>query len=374
MANIFDYLHWRGDLSFQAAPFNPVDNIILSIISYYPFDGIVGPPADKGFVTLEAAIGKCLAALKKNPLLLNMHYIFKDDQEKLLLFLRRAERYRHLRLCAFINHVDEKRETQFAAVTFLPEAGFPAYISFRGTDNSLVGWKEDFNMIFRAAIPAQKAAVDYMETAATRFRGRFTVGGHSKGGNLAVYAAAFCNKRTGKRINRIYNNDGPGFNKKIINSDEYNAVLPLIDFYIPQDSIIGLLFEHGKAYKVVQSEAEGISLMQHNPFSWCVTHDDVFTLESVTIKSQFINKTLMEWLDSMEHERRQQFITAMYDLLNSTNAKSIPDLTADWLSNIQIIIKSLNTFDKQTRAMLSKTFASLFKIATNNLPRLLIKA
>jgi hypothetical protein len=364
MAGILDYLDWRGDLLFTQAPFNPVDNVIFSVLSYYPFDNLCGTLAGDNETRLYDALDGLLNQALKNPKNFNMYYFFKDDQTNLLRAIKNSARFRDTHIAAYANHIDTNAEIQFSAITFMPEKGRPAYIAFRGTDSSLVGWKEDFNMIFTNVIPAQKEAARYVEAVSRRFNGPFNMGGHSKGGNLAAYAGAFCQPALKRRIARIYNNDGPGFSKNIASSAEYGEIKDKIVTYIPQDSIIGLLFEH-REFVVVKSGESGF--LQHNPFLWQVKRGDLHKLDTITPQSRFVNKTLMTWLESMDYEHRQKFIGALFELLMSTNAASIPDLGADWLKNARLMIASLTQFDKETKRMLAKTFASLFDIAKNNL-------
>ena len=219
-------------------------------------------------------------------------------------------------------------------------------------------------LIFTDTIPAQREAAAYLDAAAKRFKGDFYVGGHSKGGNLAVYAGAFCRPNVQKRIITIYSNDGPGLTPKTATRAEYAEVKDRIISYIPQDSIIGLLFEQRK-HSVVKSGEAGF--LQHNPLLWEVTRNGFCMQDDVTRQSRFVNTTLMRWLESMDYEHRQRFIETLFELLVSTNAGSIPGLTADWLKSARLIASSLNQFDKETRTMLGKTFASLFDIAKNNL-------
>ncbi|MDR2600927.1 MAG: DUF2974 domain-containing protein [Spirochaetaceae bacterium] len=365
MNYVFDYLNWRGDLSFNHAPFNPVDNVIFSIISYYPFEGIVdGFNGSSDGLLLYSALDELIEDVKTDIKKLNMYHFFKEAQYDLMTALRKSERYKNVKLAAFVNHIDKDAGIQFSAATFLPEENRPAYIAFRGTDDTLIGWKEDFNMIFTDAIPAQLAAVDYIQKAATLFEGEFYAGGHSKGGNLAVYAGTFCDSAIKQRIIKIYSNDGPGFSKKIVESAEYNQIAQKVVSYIPQDSIIGLLFE-SRAYCVIKSDGEGF--MSHNPFLWEVMRNDLCKVDAITTQSRFVNKTLMDWLELMDCNQRKEFISTLFDLLSSTNAKSIPDLTADWLKTIHSLVGSLNNMDKETHIMLRKTFNALFEAAKDNL-------
>jgi hypothetical protein len=385
MSSLFDYLAWRGDLRFSGIPFNPVDNILCSILSYCPWEGIVGgideERAHTEFVTMRDAVTALLGELAEKRKRLTMTFIFKENLRRLLEVIKDAPRFADMRLCAYENHFDRKIEKQFSAIMFIPETGEP-YIAFRGTDDSIIGWKEDFNMVFSEAIPAQIEAVDYLEKAALllgggrlfggTFRGVFNVGGHSKGGNLAVYAAVFCSKRVRKRIRNIYNNDGPGISGSIAARPEYAEIAPRIITFIPQTSIVGLLFEHKDDYVVVESTEKGI--LQHNPFSWNVMRDDFCRLDSVTAESRYINEALTHWLAGMDHKRRRHFIDALFSVFKETGVSSIDDLTADWLKSAANIIKAVQRYDKETKEMLFSTFAALFDIVSRRFKSILQKS
>jgi hypothetical protein len=367
MAGIFDYLFWRGDLTFAQAPFNPVDNIILTHLSYLPLDNIVPGPECKTCRTIAAATDLFAAALKKSPGDFRDTLIFKDDP-RFLNILGSSRRYRNLGLWGYVNQIDPDREKQFAALTIVTGGG-SAFIAYRGTDASLVGWKEDFNMSFSAVVPAQIEAVSYLEKAAGRFRGPLRLGGHSKGGNLAVYAAAFCKKTIQSRITTIYSNDAPGFNPPVLKSPGYRAIRKKISAFVPQGSVIGMLFEHDDEYTVVKSDQSG--LLQHDVYSWEVTHNDLVRLDKISRGSRFIDRTLKEWIGSLDSAQREQFTEALYAVLSSTEAKSFPELTAGWLKNAGLMIQSLTSIDEPTRELIFTAIAALLKAAKNNAGTLL---
>jgi hypothetical protein len=367
MANVFDYIRWRGDLSFHQSPFNPVDNIILTHLSYLPFDGIVPSPDEKNTISLYKAAEMIAAVLKRNPQSYDDVLVNKEDPS-LLAALGSCERYRHLKLSGYVNQIDLLEEKQFSALTIMT-GDRSSLIAYRGTDNTLVGWKEDFNMSFSTPVPAQLEAVAYLEKMAGRLRGKLRLGGHSKGGNLAVYAAAFCNKKVQCRIAAIYSNDAPGFSREVIAGSGYRAVKKRIHAFIPQSSIIGLLFEHDDDYTVVKSTQTGI--MQHDVYSWEVNHNDVIRLDTVTQGSHFIDRTLKEWIGGMDREQRQRFTEALYDILSSTEAKSLPKLGARWFKNATSMIQTYKGIDDSTRDLISQTIFALFKSAKNNIHTLL---
>jgi hypothetical protein len=388
MPNIFDYLTWRGDLSFEQAPFNTVDNLILSQLSYLPFDGIVPPPGGKESISLGEAAERLLPFLEKAgkdpaggdqfPLtaqstliaqsrLMAQSPIFKNDPDFLKLLLR-AERFRNLRLRGYVNHIDISQEEQFSALTIGCSRRL-SYIAYRGTDNTLVGWKEDFNMCFKPAIPAQLEAVSYLEGMARQVRGNVYLGGHSKGGNLAIYAAAFCKEKTQRRIIGIFSNDGPGFHAQVINSGGYRAIRGKINSLVPQSSVIGMLLERGDDYTVVKSVENG--LKQHDLYSWEVGCNDVVRLDRLDKQSRFIDQTLKEWIGGLDYLQRERFIEALYEILSSTEARSRRDLGARRLKNMGVMIQSLGNTDPQTKDLIFKTLSALFRAAKNNIKTLL---
>jgi hypothetical protein len=372
MSSLFDYLEWRGDLSFTNAPFNPVDNILFSILVYYPWEGIVGGLDDPETITIRKAARMLLDVLTEKRKKLNMTIIFKGNLLKLLETVKDLPRYADIEMCAFADHFDKQREKQFSAVTFIPKKGAVPYIAFRGTDDSIVGWKEDFNMSFTDSTPAQIEAVGYLEAAAQRFHGAFNTGGHSKGGNLAVYGATYCPKKVRKRIINIYNNDGPGVSAATAAKPGYAEIAPKIIMLIPQTSIVGLLFEHKDDYTVVESNEKGF--MQHNPFSWVVKRDAFHCLEAVSKESRYINRTLKDWLAGMDNKRRQQFIDALFAVFKETGVTNFSDLTADWLKNATKMLKAVQNYDKETKEMLLSTFASLLEIVGNGVKSILRKS
>jgi hypothetical protein len=271
-------------------------------------------------------------------------------------------------LTGFINQVDVSQEKQFAALTIIPDDGSP-FITYRGTDNTLVGWKEDFNMSFSPVVPAQKEAVKYLEKMAAHLHGPLRIGGHSKGGNLAVYAASFCRSSIRRRITEIYSNDAPGFHDNVISSKGYQIIRERIRSYVPQLSVVGMLLEHDDDYTVVKSTESG--LMQHDIFSWEVGSNDVIRLDTVTRGSQFIDRTIKEWLSKVDVENRQRFIDALFSVFASTKAYSIPELTESWFKNAGRILQTYKDIDEPTRKMINKTLFAFLGSAKNNINTLL---
>jgi hypothetical protein len=364
MANIFDYLAWRGDLSFNQSPFNPVDAMIFCQLSYLPFDNIVPVPDKRKKITLSAAARLFRKKHEKNTL--DGFLIFKDDPDFLEL-LGRSSRFMDCILHSYVNHIDEELEKQFSAVCI--DTGAFTFIAYRGTDVSLVGWKEDLNMSFSDAVPSQLEAVSYLEESARRISGPLLIGGHSKGGNLAVYAASSCKKNTCNRVKNIYSFDAPGFHRRLIAGDGFQRILNRINLFIPQFSIIGLLFEHGKDPVIVKSSQMGIN--QHDLYTWELIHNDLVRFNTQTRYSRFMDKTLKEWIGSLDYNHRREFTEALFLVLNATQAKSFVDISSDWLKASSRMIQTLGNIDNSTKKIIRKTIALLFEAAKKNINTLI---
>ena len=363
MADIFEYLAWRGDLRMKSAVFNPVDSLILCRLSYIPFDGIVASSHTGGSLTIVQAAerffspeGEKAAAGK---------VLFREDT-RLLSALAQSGRFGSMRLSGYVNQIDPEEQKQFSAITVHLEDG-SVFIAFRGTDNSLIGWREDFNMSYLPTVPSQHDAVAYLESAAQQAGGGLRLGGHSKGGNLAVYAASFCAEILQSRILEVYNNDGPGFDAEVISRGGYQAIKDRIHTFVPQSSVIGMLLEHEEAYTVIHSTQTGI--MQHDIYSWEVTRDGFICLDTVSGSSRFIDRTLKEWVAGMDQGQRGKFFDALFEIIGATNAKTTTELTADWLKTARLLLRSLKNVDTPTRKLISHTLGSLLGAAKKSLRR-----
>jgi hypothetical protein len=364
MGNLFDYLTWRGDLSTEQSPFNAVDNLVLSALAYVPFDGIVpSQPGTKGITVAGAA--DLFAASPE------LHRALRAEEDgRLLAAVARAPRFAAMRLSGYVNQLDDGVEKQFAAITVETLDG-AWFVAFRGTDLHLVGWKEDFNLSYLDEIPSQRDARDYLELVARRVWGKLRLGGHSKGGNLAVFAAAFCRPSVQKRVLAAYSNDGPGFETSVIAKRGYQNLGDRIKSYIPESSIVGMMLEHSDDFTVVESTQTGI--MQHSPFTWVIEGPAFVTRDTVSESSLFIDRTLKDWLASMDRAQRERFCEALYEILRATKAQTVTELTVDWLKTAKAMSQTLKSTDAETKRMLQKTVALLFRSARRNLPIVLPK-
>ena len=355
MSNLFDYLAWRGDLTFRQSPPNPVDYLIFCCLSYLEFAGIV--PSDAQSLSLADAASAYFSLPPEQ-----RHARVAEDQE-LLAAMQKSRRFSSLRLSHYVNEIDAAAQSQFSALTVLTEED--AIVIYRGTDSTLVGWIEDFNMSFMTQVPAQTRAVTYLTEAAEQVSGSLSIAGHSKGGNLAVYAAAHCAPPLQQRIQAVYNNDGPGFTAAVIGNPGYRAIVGIIKTFVPQSSFVGLLLEHEEPYTVIHSTQTGI--MQHDPYSWEVMGTDFIRLESVTKSSRFFDQTLKTWLAHMDAAQRSRLIGVVCQLLQATNAERVDQLTSEWLRNAGLMLRSFASLDKETRQQIFQMLSRLVLAARQNL-------
>lgn len=357
MTNFFDYLKWRGDLTVNQAEFNNVDALILSRLSYIPFEGIVTGEFSQKITVGEAA--EIFFAMEEKANEVNM-----PQDTELLRAIAKCDRFIDMSLSGYVNEIDLVSQKQFSAIT-IDICDGSHFISYRGTDNTLVGWKEDFNMSFTTPVPAQTDAVHYLEKVADAVPGYIRAGGHSKGGNLAVYAAAFCTGLAQARILNVYNNDGPGLDSSVILKDGYVALKSRIHTFIPQSSVVGMLLEHEEDYVIVRSTQ--IGLLQHDVYSWEVMGKDFICLESISNSSKVIDRTLKGWLSELEPAQREQFIDAMYSIFKGTNAQTLKELTANWYKNALFVLKSLSDMDEPVKQVILKTLHALIRSVKQNM-------
>ena len=352
MGTLFDYIDWRGDISFSEVDVTEVDNLIFSLISYIDFKSIV--PASIG-----AHPQKFLAAAKQylkqhkgehNPL----GAIVPSEIITLLAKAARSQRFSSVSMVGYVNRISDNEQKQFSALTFLFED--KCFVAFRGTDDTIVGWKENFNMSFLSPVPAQTDAMEYLEEISAAYPDRkLYVGGHSKGGNLAVWAAVKCSPEVNSKIISVYNNDGPGFDEDFINSERYLATRDRIRTLIPQSSVVGMLLEHEENYVVISSTGTG--LLQHNALTWKVNGGAFVHLDTVTEGSKQIDTTLKTWLKEMSYERRKEILDSIYEILSSTNAKTLTDLNADKLK----LVRAWNNLDAESRNLVRKIVMLILK-------------
>ena len=350
MANILDYIRWRGDLSFTQDPPNQVDALIFSSLSYVQYVNEADPVFRQPVLLRTAA--EWFFTLEDHP-----QRIRVNADLELLRLAAESVRFGFARLCMYRDMLIPEQETQFAAMTFLLDDG-SGFIAFRGTDYSLVGWKEDFNMSFQQTVPAQRLAQQYVREVAAEYLMPLRIGGHSKGGNMSVFAAARSSPMVRERILQVYNHDGPGFTDYLMGDPGYLAMVPRISTYIPQSSVIGMLLEHEEPYIVIRSKTVG--LLQHDPYSWELLGKSFITVEQTTQDARFLDATIKTWFAGLTNQERNQLVDVMFALLGTGGVDNALEIFHP--RNIRNYVKTLSA-DDNMRRILSSEFQSLLEAA-----------
>ncbi|MCR5041881.1 MAG: DUF2974 domain-containing protein [Clostridia bacterium] len=346
MADFIDYLDWRGDLGFDSAAFNDVDSLILSDLSYIPFGSIVSP-SSQGVSLAQAGE----AFLAEHPV------DEKKERNNVPALLEKAiktKRFSQLILSDSINIFDAENATQFSCIAFtLPNNR--VYIAFRGTDGTLVGWKEDFNMSFMDVTPSQIYAARYIDEHFFASDKRLLLGGHSKGGNLAVYAAMNCSSVVKNRIEHVWSLDGPGFRHEVVTSPAYIETAEKCTLIVPERTVFGLILETDMPTKVIKSSE--VSILQHDPFSWQVSGGSFVETEDIAWRSKFWDRAMSTWIDTFDPDQRKEFFDAFFDIISAPNADTVAGLYKSKLATINFARKAFKQLPEENQATLKSVFA-----------------
>lgn len=352
-ATVFDYLTWRGDLTFAQDGFNEVDNLILCIISYINFKKISRLwSTDPAEAMLMSEVCPLLTQEDEQLGLSDEDYI------PLMRAAAQTKRFSEVKLFAYESRRDDVQEMQFNAVSFLlPDNS--VFVAYMGTDRSFAGWKEDFNMSFLEAVPAQVRATEYaMEIAAVCPDRTLRIGGHSKGGNLAAWAAVHIPEKLQNRMAAAYNNDGPGFSKGFLEREEYKRVEDKIHTYIPESSIVGVLLEHAEDYAVIDSNNRAV--MQHEPLSWGVLGAKFVHLGQRSQLGQLSDGVLQDWIGSLSAEEREEFSEAIFEILSiSGKVHTLDDLREGGLAGGAALLKGYIGADEKKKRIITEVFHRL---------------
>lgn len=352
MNNIMDYLDWRGDIGFDQDGLNEVDNLIFSMVAYLNFDMI------RGAQTIEEASKAYKDSKKRGTSKESRDFIKKI--ERLLDKLAKTQRYRGVTISDYMYKYDHDNESQFCAMTF--SLGDWIYVAYRGTDESLVGFKEDFNMCFSAPVMAQKDAVAYLRQVLNKYRDQEVyTGGHSKGGNLAVYSHVGIDGEYRKRIVKIFNNDGPGFTEEILKTPAYRETTKKVIKLLPHGSVVGILMDDEEEYSIVKAKGDN-GIVQHDGFNWDIKGTKFVKKDKFTDQSIRINQTLKLWLASLDREERNKFIDEFYGLIvKSTDASILGDISGKEIQSALAIVKNINSMDEESKKILVSAIKKLLK-------------
>lgn len=346
MNSVKSYIRYFKDVPFSESPFNDVDNMLLSIIVYLDFANIITKS-----ITLKDAGINFFNNIDYKKIKGDILAVRKSIEVFELLF--NGKRYKDIILSDYIKIVD--KEKQFCGLTYhLPDGSI--YIAYEGTDDSIVGWKEDFQMFYEYPVPAQKMAIDYINGVVKFYHKRIMVGGHSKGGNLAIVAAMGAKPHIKKRIIKIYNNDGPGLRKAQIESREYQQIESKIKTFIPEESIVGLMLRHSNNYIVIKSSSRG--LLQHNASSW-ECYGPIFLTTSLSQNSIKFEKWTQKWLDEHDDEQRKKIIDALFSVFEKNGITKVSDFRKLNISRIINLIRTSRELDKESKDLVSSALKML---------------
>ncbi len=339
MHNLFGYLKYYGDVSFDKFAFNEVDSLILSLLSYVKWDKIV-PSGRNDYIYLEDA---CTSFLKKNE---KVNFKKEDwlfpNSYKLVQELIHAKRFYHTKLYHLVSSVDSNG--QFGALTIrLPN--FVTYISFEGTDSNVVGWKEDFQMLYLFPIPSQKLAQEYFDKTIRFFDREIYIGGHSKGGNLAMYAYMYGKDLWKKKVKQVYNFDGPGFDNKILTSDRFTNLQKKLTVVVPEESVIGMILGCD-TFKTVVSSARAV--LQHDGYTWQCFGGFLEQTE-LSKKSKKLKSNLKEYIDDMSDQERKSFVETFFAIFERTNITNIMQLKELKISTLLGLMKEIRNIPSSTK-------------------------
>lgn len=335
MDTIKNYIMYFKDVTFDESPFNDVDNVIFSSLIYINFDNLIDKP-----LTLKE-LGKKFfnvidyKEIKKEPVVVRRTI---DNFE--LLF--NGHRYKDIVISDYQKIIDD--EKQFCAMKL--KSKYFTYIVYQGTDDSVIGWKEDFQMIYKFPVPSQQMAIDYINRVIKFSDRNIIVGGHSKGGNLAMTAGMCCKKSIKRRIKTVYNNDGPGFRLRQINSHDYKEMLPKLKTFVPEESVVGLMLRHTKNIKVIKSSGRGI--FQHNLNNW-KCYGPILIEGKLSKNSEELDKKVLSWLNRHDDDKRKKLVDTLFDTLNSCDITLISQLRQFKLSRVLRIIKLSKDIDKESK-------------------------
>jgi len=353
MANINDYIIWRGDLPVSPEfPFNEVDSMVLARFSY-----LVMQKIDMDAVE---TVGDISCKMKDLP---EGAFRYHGDMQ-LIHLMGESVRFNDMKVTDFVLHNNEEIEKQFGAVT-IHYLENQMYISYMGTDASLVGWKEDFNMSFMDQVPAQAEGLSYLTKVCVKYPGRrLRLGGHSKGGNVAIYAGMNAPLWIKRAIISVDSFDGPGFSHKQVKEHEGDPILGRIQNYIPQDSVFGRILEHGEKSQIVQSDEK--KLMQHDIYSWQVVKDHMVHLQELGEEGDMLYQIFADWLKESTPQMREVFVDGMFKLFVSANAETFSGARKAMMHNIPQVWKTYRDFPEEDRKTLIKMWMLFAKNYTNS--------
>lgn len=350
MKNMLDYIKEFGHVSFEERAFSEIDALVLTELEYLPLEKVV--PSDENgedFVTVKE-IAEYMQEHKQelfdeNPMMIT------EERHEVSQVIADAPRFQSLKFFGVVSEWDKDTTKQFAAITVEVEPSVRLVV-FRGTDDTLIGWKEDFLMTYSPLVAAQTDAKEYLAKQASLWDGDLMISGHSKGGNLAIYAAATQVEDVQLRIVDIFCFDSPGLYRSVLETKGYQNIVPLAMRYIPQDSLVGLMLESEVPYVIVKSNATGA--MQHSAMTWEIEDGQFIKMEKLTKNSQLNDQTFKKWTESVSDEELELFWNVFFELLFSVGIDTVNDLYGQFMHYVQEFLKAAGDMDEEKRELLTR--------------------
>ncbi|MBR1592153.1 MAG: DUF2974 domain-containing protein [Ruminococcus sp.] len=353
MANILDYLDWRGDIPFSADPFNEADGLILSQFVYVPLNGIVPSDFGKEISLKDAFAGYSPSAVDEKSRIISF-----DEDNILFEKMAQSQRFGNIRLTGYIENIDTEKEVQFRAVSCILEDG-TVFISYSGTDDTVIGWKEDFNISYMQQTSGQLQAVSYLNDNFKNSPHIIRTGGHSKGGNFAIYASVFCDRDIKNQIAEIYSYDAPGFREEITQSWQYINMLPRIKSYVPETSVVGMLLNNSMEHRIVKSSAVGIK--QHISYNWEIMRNRFVLTQELSKSGHIINKALSGWIDNFSDEERKLFTDTLFSVLEAPEKDTIKEISKNKWSAYSAMFRAIRGLSAEQQAVIKDAFKKIAK-------------
>ncbi len=354
MGNALDYVLWKGDMPFSNEEFNEIDMLLFSELVYAPIENY-----SRDF-SAEACEGPTLLSILKTvypkPLPKRTSYVFKPRYD-LWCMMENHRRFAEVHLDRFVSNFEPEHDKQFAAAVFGCIIGGKkvGLVSYRGTDATVTGWKEDFDMAYKSPIPAQSDATTFLDSVLLSGYDVIHVCGHSKGGNLAMYASAYC--KSPDRISEIYNFDGPGLSDEILESEIWGKVRSNVKSYIPESSVIGMLLGHCSKPVIVKSNSK--SIMQHNPFYWHVAGSSFIRSGDTTFSSRFLDGTLHEFLKSCTLEQKELLVKTTFELIEVSEAVRVHDIAKGLITHLPQLKRTISSISQDDRKVIAEVMRIL---------------
>ena len=358
MGNLITYVQQYEAQIFQEKSVTDIDILVLTEIAYLPFDEIVSSSFEEKAAISLNQLGKEFEIIKEKEHENNPFMITKE-RIQLLDVVSKSQRYKDIKVFGFMNDIDDELTKQFAAVCYQWEEE-SRWIIFRGTDESLTGWKEDFMMTYSDLIPAQTDAIEYLRKQAELFSGSLNISGHSKGGNLSLYASAMQEEDIQNRIQQIYCWDAPGVHRSILGTEGYQRVVSKAKRYIPQDSIVGLMLESQVPYHIIESQGSGIS--QHSALMWNIEDDYFVELTELTKNSQLTDQTFKQWTEVVSDEDLKLFFDTFFELFFEMGVETVNDVYYNFRLYMQKFFEKAYQMDTEKREILLRVGRLLFQI------------